>query len=117
MGACSFMEIGYGKTYKDAYNELVSQAEYEHGHNPYSGTIATTYSCKCNNSLCDAKYAKLNREKNNSKLEKVAYEIAYKRLDDLEKRDCEVIDLGKVSNRVTHHNGWHKFLFYGWAAE
>lgn len=42
MGAHSFEDYGPGKTPGEAYDELKSQAEYEYGHSPYSGTIATT---------------------------------------------------------------------------
>ena len=113
MGACSFMEIGYGKDARTAYDDLVEQNEYEYGHDSYNGTISTTYGFRMARCELDcSSNAKWNKTR-----EKKAYDLAYERLDNLEKRDCECIDLGVVSNRETHHNGWHKFLFYGWAAE
>ena len=110
MGACSFMTIGYGKTMREAYQKLVEEYEEQYGLNPYNGTISTTCGCKARTPFStNGKWTKT--------IEKKAYDIAHKRLDVLEKRECESIDLGKVSNRITHHNGWHKYLFYGWAAE
>ena len=111
MGACSFMVVGYGKTMREAYHNLVEEYEIEYGTNSYNGTISTTCGYREN-------YCHLGNGENWTKTkEKKAYEIADKRIDILQKRECECIDLGKVSNRITHHNGWHKFLFYGWAAE
>lgn len=113
MGACSFMTTGYGKDYKDAYNNLVQDYKRMYGENPYNGTISTTYGCSAFNCVINC-----NMGPNWTKTkEKKAYQIASKQLDAMEKRQCRAIDLGKVSNRITHHNGWHKFLFFGWAAE
>lgn len=111
MGACSFMTTGYGKDYKDAYNNLVKDYKRMYGENPYNGTISTTYGCSL--TYCD-----LGKGDNWTKTkEGKAYQIANKQLTTMEKGQCRAIDLGKVSNRITHHNGWHKFLFFGWAAE
>ena len=44
MGATSFHQSVLKKNYesaKQAFRELVEDALYEHGHDPYSGTIAT----------------------------------------------------------------------------
>ena len=44
MGATSFHQSVQKKNYesaKQAFRELVEDALYEHGHDPYSGTIAT----------------------------------------------------------------------------
>ena len=43
MGATNFVEVmqGYDSP-KDAYDEAVNCAIYSYGHDPYSGTIATT---------------------------------------------------------------------------
>lgn len=112
MGAQTFMTIGYGKDFKQAYQNAREDAIKYYGENPYNGTISTTYGCRVYN--CEIN---CNMGENWTKTkEKKAYEIAYKVLDNMEKRDCKVIDLGKVSNRITHHNGWHKFLFFGWGA-
>ena len=44
MGAENFtmLKIGVFKTAKDAFNEAVDDALYEHGHDSYNGTISTT---------------------------------------------------------------------------
>lgn len=44
MGSTNFdVEVrGAGLTMEQAYHQAVDQAHYEHGHDPYSGTIATT---------------------------------------------------------------------------
>lgn len=42
MGACDFTTISYGKDLKDAFNNAVENARYEHGHDSYNGTISTT---------------------------------------------------------------------------
>jgi hypothetical protein len=46
MGATSFTNEYRGTaTLKEAYGELVDQAFYEYGHDPYNGTISTTSGC------------------------------------------------------------------------
>jgi len=40
MGACEFSEIAFGKTAQEAFDTVVRQAEWEHGHGGYTGTIA-----------------------------------------------------------------------------
>ena len=40
MGASEYMNIAQGKTAKEAFDKLVAQAQWEHGHGGYSGTIA-----------------------------------------------------------------------------
>lgn len=40
MGACDFMNYSFGKTAQEAFSHCVQQAQYEHGHGGYSGTIA-----------------------------------------------------------------------------
>lgn len=42
MGAHDFSDTGFGKDIADAYRATCEQAAYEYGHEPYSGTIATT---------------------------------------------------------------------------
>lgn len=41
MGAYNFSLIEYGKDLTDAYNNAVDKALYQHGHDPYNGTIST----------------------------------------------------------------------------
>jgi hypothetical protein len=40
MGACDFTTTARGKTAKEAFAAARSQAQYDHGHSGYSGTIA-----------------------------------------------------------------------------
>lgn len=40
MGAETFSTIAKGKTAKDAFRSAVEQAQYDHGHSGYTGTIA-----------------------------------------------------------------------------
>lgn len=44
MGACIYVEtyVGRAKTAKEAFQELVKDALYQHGHDIYNGTISTT---------------------------------------------------------------------------
>lgn len=44
MGATTFIDSAKKKDFKsakEAFDSLIKDAEYEYGHNPYSGTIAT----------------------------------------------------------------------------
>jgi hypothetical protein len=40
MGASEFTDVGRGKTAQEAFDKLVKDAQYEHGHGGYTGTIA-----------------------------------------------------------------------------
>ena len=40
MGASEFINVAEGKTADEAFKKLVAQAQWEHGHGGYSGTIA-----------------------------------------------------------------------------
>lgn len=42
MGAHDFTDVGFGKTIGEAYASACEQAEFEHGHDGYNGTISTT---------------------------------------------------------------------------
>lgn len=44
MGADQYMNIGKGKTAQVAFDKLVKQAQWEHGHGGFSGTIAEKHS-------------------------------------------------------------------------
>ena len=111
MGARLFITESYGKTMDDAYNNAVEDAIECYGCDAYNGTISTTYGY-------NKVYGVVDENTNWTKTkESKAIKTAYKMADEMDKRECKGIDLGKVSNRITHHNGWHKFLFFGWAAE
>lgn len=42
MGACTFIQTAIAKDLETAYRNAVRQAEYDHGHDSYNGTISTT---------------------------------------------------------------------------
>lgn len=47
MGACEFSATAYGKDAKEAFGRAVDQAEYDHGHSGYTGTIAEKREFHC----------------------------------------------------------------------
>ncbi len=96
-GSQSFQELTFSyKNVIEAFDGLVQRAEWDHGHNPYSGTIATVQ---------DFKFVETTRVFT----EEEADTFAQERLKDMDKYDCEAI---QVVNS-TENRG---FLFYGWAA-
>jgi hypothetical protein len=42
MGASTFGTHAYAETAQKAYDALIKEAYYNHGHDPYNGTISTT---------------------------------------------------------------------------
>ncbi len=40
MGASEFTVVGRGKTPQEAFDKVVKDAQYEHGHGGYTGTVA-----------------------------------------------------------------------------
>lgn len=42
MGSHNFSTQSQGKTMSEAYKNAVDDAHYQHGHDPYNGTISTT---------------------------------------------------------------------------
>ena len=40
MGACEYENIGTGKSAREVFRKLVEEAEWNHGHAGYTGTIA-----------------------------------------------------------------------------
>ena len=72
MGATPIHQVASKKVYRsavEAYNDLVDQALYEYGHDPYSGTIAT----------CELQ----------GKISKPVDDVAFDaHLDAIHKRDC-----------------------------
>lgn len=100
MGACNFIEFGRGKTKEEAFDRLVDDALWEHGHDPYNGTISTTYLSK--------RPAKVIRKRYTQRAQAEAVDVA--EADGWgEKHEARAIDCG-----ATH--GEHMWAFYGWAA-
>ena len=106
----TFITIGYGKDLKSAYENTVKDAIKMYGENHYNGTISTTYGCSLCRGYVDS-YSPWTKTKENKALKAI-----YPMFDNMVNGECKAIDLGKVSNRITHHNGWHKFIFFGWAS-
>lgn len=46
MGACSFVKVAKGDSAQEAFDSAVKEAQYQHGHDGYSGTIAEKDSFK-----------------------------------------------------------------------
>lgn len=100
MGATNFMAFGKGKTAREAFDALVAEAEYEHGHDPYNGTISTT--------SLSRRAPKVSRKRFTEKAVNEAYKVA--NADGWgEKWESRVIDCGATK-------GGHMWAFYGWAA-
>lgn len=100
MGACNFIAFGTGAHAQDAFERLVKQAEWEHGHDPYNGTISTT-SLHGRPVVIADEWSEDVRE----------LAIAEADANDWgEKWEARPIDCGKVSDME------HMWAFYGWAA-
>ena len=100
MGACNFIEFGEGKSAQDAFDVLVSQAEWEHGHDPYNGTISTTQLMRGWSTVAD-------------EWSEDAKELAIKLAEVAdwgEKWESRAIDCGECGD------GMHMWAFYGWAS-
>lgn len=100
MGACNFITFGKGKTAREAFDALVTEAEWEYGHDPYNGTISTT--------SLSRRPAKVIRKRFTEKARQEAVKVAEK--DGWgEKWESRVIDCGATK-------GGHVWAFYGWAS-
>ena len=100
MGACNFIEFKVAKTKEAAFEALVEEAQWEYGHDPYNGTISTTYLSR--------KPAKVIRKRFTKKAEQEAVNVA--EADGWgEKREARAIDCGATKCG-------HVWAFYGWAA-
>jgi hypothetical protein len=100
MGACNFIEFKVAKTHYEAFNELVREATYEHGHSDYNGTISTT--------TLSYRQPKVIRKRFTEKAREEAYKVAEK--DDWGKKwESRTIDCGATK-------GGHMWAFYGWAS-
>ncbi len=113
MGATNFgmYTVGKYKSAREAYNELCEEATYEYGHDPYSGTIATT-----NGFFVVENHPRVNTAKFDG------WEGNY--LDELEKRECACVPITgaalkkmKDNSRYKGKKGVKAFYFFGWAAE
>ena len=98
MGACSEYKSVYAKTAGEGIDILVDQAEYDHGHDMYSGTIATCSGYVQEGKLDQKAFTKaaINRWIN-------------KWIDEVDKRDIIYLELPK-SHAKGMGRGIRKFL-------
>ena len=99
MGAVNFSDEAKAKNASAAYDYLVEEALYEHGHNPYNGTIST-----CDMGRCTLSFKEFKEEN---------IEKAYDHIEEIgwgSKWVADYVDLGKDKKGDSH------FLFYGWAS-
>ena len=95
MGAESFVETGKGKTASEAFNYAVGQAQYEHGHGGYSGTLAEKHD-----------FVMISLPENEN-----AQAYAY---DLIEKGDERIDDKWGPAGCIDLGDG--KYMFFGWAS-
>ena len=101
MGACNFIDFKAAETAREAFDMLVSEAFWEHGHDPYNGTISTCH-------------LKGNPTRVSDTWSEQARELAIQEAEDNgwgEKREARAIDCGFVGDSREH-----MWAFYGWAA-
>jgi hypothetical protein len=95
MGADTFFNTVTGKTANEAFKNIVADAQYEHGHGGYTGTIAEKGS-----------FVMINLPKGQD-----AREYANKLIDDCDPR---VDDKWGPAGCIEVKKG--EFLFFGWAS-
>ena len=100
MGACNFIDFKAAETAEEAFGILVQEAMYEHGHDPYNGTISTTY--------LTGRSVRTADEWNEDVRELAVAEADAN--DWGEKREARAIDCGATGD------GLRMWAFYGWAA-
>jgi hypothetical protein len=107
MGACNFTCYGHGKDVKDAYHNAVDDARYEHGHDPYNGTISTTSVCED----VTEEYPRYGTK---------AFRLAIDKVwDTVPKWECRAVEVtGKALKEYRKRNGLERkrirvFFFFG----
>ena len=106
-----YIEIGRYKNASEAYDDLVSEALYESGHDSYNGTISTTSGF-------------IMRDDNPRYGTKAFDKWENKMLDVAKKwEDCVCIEItGAVLKRMKENRGYkgkkgiRAYYFFGWAA-
>ena len=101
MGACNFIDFKAAPTAREAFDELVSEAVWEYGHDPYNGTISTTQ-------LMRGHVVSVAEEWSEDAREKAIAEAEAKGWG--EKREARAVDCGSAGD------GMRMWAFYGWAA-
>jgi hypothetical protein len=92
MGACNFIVFGRGATAREAFDELVIDAEFQYGHDPYNGTISTTSLSRRPAKVIRKQYAEKAREEAKKFAERDGWG---------EKWESRVLDLGIVGWEVS----------------
>lgn len=92
MGAQWVQKSAKAETVQDAFNALYDDAEYEHGHDRYNGTIST-----CSLGRCAMRFSEATKE---DRKKAFAYIDKCQDEDRVEKWMVEYIDLGVVEYKV-----------------
>jgi hypothetical protein len=102
MGASTFIQSANGKTAKEAFNNAVDDAAYDHGHGGYTGTIAE----KDRFVICSSEVFASYDE---------AYDFADKLIEDGDARiDDKWGPAGCVSFKTKDKIS---YMFFGWASD
>jgi hypothetical protein len=96
MGACSFVNEWTGVDYRDGYKELVSEAEFEYGCDPYNGTISTCRLRTGRPVRISERYSKTAARKANAYMEEHPGEKWYARVLDLGVEEYDIVSYKKV---------------------
>jgi len=102
MGSCDFSCEGFGKDAKDAFWKTVENAQYDHGHSGYSGTIAEKDSfvmIDVPEGESQSKYAQKLIDEDDGRVS-----------DKWGPAGC--IDMGPSKYR----EGMRRYIFFGWAS-
>lgn len=97
MGARNFCVIGEGRTASDVFDCIVENAQYEHGHDRYNGTISTCNLGRCTKTF--ERFSKMNVEEARQLVEKEDYG---------EKYVAKYIDLGVYGYELVEVKRKHK---------
>lgn len=106
MGATTFMTVGKGADAKEAFKLAVEDAQYEHGHGGYSGTIAEKTEFK----MVRLPFAPAP-DATPREVRKLYSDYA----DKLTMEDKQIADKWGPAGCIDLGEG--EYLFFGWAAE
>jgi hypothetical protein len=106
MGASEFYNFGFGKTAKEAFGLVVEQAQYDHGHSGYSGTIAEKHTFTM---------IPLLENKDPEDYAEQLIRDSDDRVDD-KWGPAGCIEVPLTDKDKKDHPGLKKFLFFGWAS-
>jgi hypothetical protein len=102
MGATTFMTLASGATPQEAFKRAVAQAQYDHGHDGYSGTLAEKYNFAIVGEAADIHTAQI---------------MADRMIDDEDPRiDDKWGPAGCLRILAVKAGKEPQFLFFGWAS-